>query len=237
MIFLTSAILKSLSLFFFNKIIMNQEIWIFFAMIRKNNRFFHKEIIKNYISMIIEKLVNAFDKFVKKIKKIDMTIFDINVYWNIMSNTSIASNSTFKSFILISNFAIFRSFKNFDVDIRMRSQNVERFKLIAQQILEKLNFKKFRVESSSDRLMKNLKKRWIWWFRKCDCLFEMICSSWLLNIVTIIYNVQETIINWGGDVWHEMNSALLMLFLLFLYWTNVLFRSFIYISTFIIFRP
>ena len=30
--------------------------------------------------MIIEKLVNIFDEFVKKIKQIDMTVFDINVY-------------------------------------------------------------------------------------------------------------------------------------------------------------
>ena len=30
--------------------------------------------------MIIEKLVNAFNKFMKKIKQIDMMIFDINVY-------------------------------------------------------------------------------------------------------------------------------------------------------------
>ena len=30
--------------------------------------------------MIIKKFVNAFDEFVKKIKRIDMTIFDINVY-------------------------------------------------------------------------------------------------------------------------------------------------------------
>ena len=35
---------------------------------------------------------------------------------------------------------------------------------------------------------------------------------------------------------HEMNSVLSMLFLLFLYWTNVSFRSFIYISAFITFR-
>ena len=80
MIFLTSAILKSLSLFSFNKIIVNQETWTFSAMIRKNNRFFHEKIIKNYINMIIEKLVNAFDEFVKKIKRIDIIIFDINIY-------------------------------------------------------------------------------------------------------------------------------------------------------------
>ena len=49
-------------------------------MIRKNNRFFYEKIIKNYISMIIKKLVNAFDEFVKKIKLIDITTFDINVY-------------------------------------------------------------------------------------------------------------------------------------------------------------
>ena len=49
-------------------------------MIQKNNKVFRKKIIKSYINMIIEKLVNAFDKFVKKIKRIDMTIFDINVY-------------------------------------------------------------------------------------------------------------------------------------------------------------
>ena len=30
--------------------------------------------------MIIDKFVNAFNEFVKKIKQIDMTIFDINVY-------------------------------------------------------------------------------------------------------------------------------------------------------------
>ena len=30
--------------------------------------------------MIIERLVNAFDEFVNKIKRIDMTVFDINVY-------------------------------------------------------------------------------------------------------------------------------------------------------------
>ena len=29
--------------------------------------------------MIIEKLVNAFNKFVKKIKQIDMKIFEINI--------------------------------------------------------------------------------------------------------------------------------------------------------------
>ena len=127
-------------------------------MIRKNNRFFHEKIIKSYISMIIEKLVNAFNKFVKKIKQIDMTIFDINVYWNVTSNTSIVSNSTFKSFMLTSNFATFRSSEKFDVDIRMRSQNAERLKWIVQQIFEKLNLVKFRVESSSNQFMKNWKK-------------------------------------------------------------------------------
>ena len=80
MIFLTSAILRSLSLFSFNKIIVSQEVWTFSAMIRKNNRFFYEKIIKSYINMIIERLVTSFDEFVKKIKRIDMMIFDINVY-------------------------------------------------------------------------------------------------------------------------------------------------------------
>ena len=35
--------------------------------------------------------------------------------------------------------------------------------------------------------------------------------------------------------YHEMNSALPMLFLLFLYWTNISFRNFIYTSTLITF--
>ena len=189
MIFLTSAILKSLSLFSFSKIIVNPEIWTSSTIIRENNRFFHEKIIKNYISMIIERLVNAFNEFVKKIKQIDMKIFDINVYWNVTSNTSVASSSTFKSFILISGFATFRSSEKFNVDIRIRSQNAERFKRIAQQILEKLNFKRFRVESSSDQFMKNWKKkRWFWWFRKRDCLFEMIIRTdclilWRLSIM------------------------------------------------------
>ena len=159
MIFLTSAILKSLSLLSFNKIIMNQKIWTFSAMIRENNKFFHEKIIKNYISMIIERLVNTFNEFVKRIKQIDMTVFDINVYWNVTSNISVVSSSTFKSFMLISGFATFRSFEKFNVDIRMRSQNAEQFKRIAQQILEKLNFKKFRDESSSDQFIKEWKKK------------------------------------------------------------------------------
>ena len=189
MIFLTNAVLKSLSLFSFNKIIVNQEIWTFSAMIQENNRFFYKKIIKSFISMIIERLVNVFNEFVKKIKQIDMTIFDINVYWNVTSNASVVSNSTFKSFMLISDFAAFRSFEKLDIDTRMRSQNVERFKRIAQQILEKLNLKRSRVESSSNQFMKDWrKKRWLWWFRKLDCLFEMIVRtdcmiSWRLSIV------------------------------------------------------
>ena len=128
MIFLTSAILRSLSLLSFSKIIVNQKIWTFSTMIQENNKFFYEKIIKNYISMIIEKLVNVFNEFVKKIKQIDMKIFDINVYWNVTSNTSVASSSTFKSFMLISGFATFRLFKELDVDIRMQSQSVERFK-------------------------------------------------------------------------------------------------------------
>ena len=139
--------------------------------------------------MIIKRLVNAFNEFVNKIKQIDITVFDINVYWNVTSNTSVASSSTFKSFMLISGFATFRSFKEFNVDIRMRSQSAERFKQIAQQALEKLNFKRSRVESSSNQFMKNWKKkRWFWWFRKRDCLFEMIVQtdcmiSWRLFIM------------------------------------------------------
>ena len=155
MIFLTSAVLRSLSLFSFNKIIVSQKIWTFFAMIWKNNRFFHKKIIKNYINMIIERLVNTFNEFVKRIKRIDMTVFDINVYWNVTPNTSVASSNTFKSFMLISGFAAFRSSEKFNVDTRMRSQNVERLKQIVQQTFEKLNFKRSRVDSSSNQFMRD----------------------------------------------------------------------------------
>ena len=189
MIFLTSAILKSLSLFSFNKIIVNQKVWTFSAMIRKNNRFFYEKIIKSYINMIIEKLVNAFNEFVKKIKQIDMTIFDINVYWNVTSNTSVASSSTFKSFMLTSDFATFRSFEKFDVDTRMRSQNAERFKRIVQQIFKKLNLEKSWVDSSLNQFMKNWrKKQCFWWFRRRDDLFEMIIRTdclilWQLSIM------------------------------------------------------
>ena len=139
--------------------------------------------------MIIERLVNVFDEFVKKIKWIDITVFNINVFWNVTSNTSVASSSTFKSFMLILDFAIFRSSEKFDVDIRMRLQNVERFKRIAQQIFEKLNLEKSRVESSSNQFIKNWrKKRWFWWFRRRNCLFEMIVRadcliSWRLFII------------------------------------------------------
>ena len=182
MIFLINAILKSLSLFFFNKIIVNQKIWTFFTMIQKNNQFFHEKIIKNYISMIIKRFVNTFNEFVKRIKQINIIIFDINIYWNVTSNTSVVSSSTFKSFILISDFATFRSFKKLDVDTRMRSQSAERFKRIVQQTFEELNLERSRVESSSDQLMKNWrKKRWFWWFRKRDCLFEMIIwADWMI---------------------------------------------------------
>ena len=139
--------------------------------------------------MIIERLINAFNEFVNKIKRIDMTVFDINVYWNVTSNTSVVLSNTFKSFMLTSDFTTFRSFEKFDVDIRMRSQNVERIKRIVQQTLKKLNLKKFQVKSSSNQLMKNWKrKRWLWWFRKRDCLFETIIwadciISWRLFIM------------------------------------------------------
>ena len=130
-IFLTSAILRNSLLFFFSKIIVTQEAWTSLAMIQENNRFFYEKIIKSYISMIIERLVNAFNEFVKRIKQIDMTVFDIDVYWNVTPNTSVALSSTFKSFMLTSGFATFRSFKKLDVDIYMQSQSVERFKRIA----------------------------------------------------------------------------------------------------------
>ena len=188
MIFLTSAVLRSLSLFSFNKIIVSQKIWTFFAMIWKNNRFFHKKIIKNYINMIIERLVNVFNEFVKKIKRIDMTIFDINVYWNVTSNTFVVLSSTFKSFILILSFTTFRLFEKLDIDIRMRSQNAERFKRIAQQIFKKLNLKRSRVDSSSDQLMKNWKKTMILMISKTWLFVRDYYSNWLLDIVTIVCN-------------------------------------------------
>ena len=57
--------------------------------------------------------------------------------------------------MLILDFATFRSFKKFDVDTRMRSRNAERFKQITQQIFKKLNFKRFRIESSSNQFIKD----------------------------------------------------------------------------------
>ena len=155
--FLTNAILRNSLLSFFSKIIVNQEIWISFAMIQKNNKSFYKKIIKNYVSMIIKWFVNTFDEFVKKIKRIDMIIFDNNVYWNVTSNTSVVSSNIFKSFMSTSDFATFRSFKKFKIDIRMRLQSAERFKRIAQRIFKKLNFERFRVKLSSDQFIKNWK--------------------------------------------------------------------------------
>ena len=180
MIFLTSAILKSLSLFSFRKIITNQKTWTFSEMIRENNRFFHEKIIKSYISMTIESFVHAFDEFIRKIKRINITIFDINVYWNVTPNTFVASNSTFKSYILISNFATFQSSEKFDVDIRMQSQNAEPLKRIAQHILEKLNFKRSRVDSSSDQFMKNWKKN----DEFDDFEDATVYSKWLFELIT-----------------------------------------------------
>ena len=57
--------------------------------------------------------------------------------------------------MLILDFATFRLSEKFNVDTRIRSQNVERFKRIAQQALKKLNLKRSRVELSSDQFMKN----------------------------------------------------------------------------------
>ena len=57
--------------------------------------------------------------------------------------------------MLISDFATFRSSEKLDVNTCMRSQNAERFKQIAQQTFKKLNFKKFRIELSSNQFMKN----------------------------------------------------------------------------------
>ena len=105
--------------------------------------------------MAIERLVNAFDEFVNKIKRTDMTVFDTNVYWNATPNTSVASSNTFKSSVLISGFAAFRSSEKLNADTRMRSQSVKRSRRIAQQIFKKLNLERFRVESPSNQLMKD----------------------------------------------------------------------------------
>ena len=139
-----------------------------------------------------------------------MTVFDINVYWNVMSNILIISSSIFKSFILISGFAIFRLFEKLDVDIYIRSQNNERFKRIIQQILRKLNLEKFWIESSSDQFMKHWKKMNLM-ISKTRLSIRNDCSNWLLDIVTIVYNGQGTIINWEENVYHEMNSTISML--------------------------
>ena len=91
--------------------------------------------------------------------------------------------------MFISDFAIFRLFEKFNVDIRMRSQSVERFKRIIQQIFKKLNLERSWIESSSDQFIKNWKRKWwFWWFRKRNCLFEMIVRadcliSWRLFIM------------------------------------------------------
>ena len=236
MIFLTSAVLRSLSLSSFSKTIVSQEIWTSPAMIRENNKFFHEEIIKSYISMVIERLVNAFNEFVKRIKRTDMTVFDINVYWNVTPNTPVASSSTFKSFMLTSSFAAFRSPEELDVDTRMRSQNAERFKRIAGS----WEVKSWEVScwvivrSAHGGLKKEAMTLMI---SEARLSVRDDCSNWLHDIVAVVYNDQETIINWGEDVCHEVNPALLMLFLRFLYWTSVSFRSFIYTSASIAFRP
>ena len=118
-----------------------------------------------------------------------MKIFDTNVYWNVTLNTSIVSSNIFKSLMLISDFATFRSFEKFKVDTRMQSQSAERSKRIVQQTFKKLNVKKSRIESSSNELIKNKKiKWWICWIRKRDCLFKMIIRAdclilWRLFIV------------------------------------------------------
>ena len=100
-------------------------------------------------------------------------------------------SSTFKSFILISGFATFRLFKELDVDIRMRSQNVERFKQIAQQILEKLNLEKFRINSPSDQFMRDWKKMMILMISKTRLSVRSDCSNWLLDIVWLSIMIKE----------------------------------------------
>ena len=120
MIFLTSTILKSLSLFFFSRIIVSQTTWDFSAIIQENNKLFHEKIIKNYINLIIKKFVNVFNEFVKRIKWINVKIFDINNYWNVMLIASIVSNSKYKLFILISNFFAFSSSEKLKVNIHSK---------------------------------------------------------------------------------------------------------------------
>ena len=93
---------------------------------------------------------------------------------------------------MILNFATFWSFEKLDVDIRMRSQSAERFRRIAQQILKKLNLERFRVESLSDQFMKDWKqKRWLWWFRRRDCLFEMIVRTDCMILWRLFIMIKE----------------------------------------------
>ena len=53
---------------------------MFAAMRRENNKFFKKKIIKNYIDIITERLINVFNDFLKKFKQIDMHVFEAHEY-------------------------------------------------------------------------------------------------------------------------------------------------------------
>ena len=153
-----------------------------------------------------------------------MTIFDINVYWNVMSNIFVASSSIFKLFMLISDFVTFWSFEKFDVDIRMRLRSAERLKQIVQQTFKELNLKRFRIELSSDQFMKNWKKeRWFWWFRKRNCLFEMILrADYLISWRLFIMIKRRSLIERGTYV-----TRWILLFLCYFYcfYTRLVFYS------------
>ena len=70
MIFLTSAILKSLSLFSFNKIIINQEICTFSVMIQKNNKFFHEKLLKVISTWLSKDSLTLLTSSWKKLNKL-----------------------------------------------------------------------------------------------------------------------------------------------------------------------
>ena len=137
--------------------------------------------------------------------------------------------------------------KCFDDSERLRSKRSTKYEVVYERVIDvatsmysvrsenyyvKLHF--LRALNRKNSLKSILRMKIL------QCQGTLILMAWY-HAFMIIMTLQLLFFLkvWSSKLWccHEMNFALSMLFMLFLYWTSVSFRSFIYTSAFIVFRP
>ena len=134
MIFLLNLIFKILLLSSLSEAIVDRLRWNNSAIKQKNRKPLDQKIMKNYVDVVSEQLINTLVKFLKKLCQINMNIFEAHIYWNFSKVSSsitfaILKSTALKSDALKSDFFDFRSLEKLRQNIFAESfrQSVRRF--------------------------------------------------------------------------------------------------------------